>query len=90
MIIMGVILLLSFLIGGIPFGYIIASKVSKINIQQHGSGNIGSTNVKRVIGKKYALVTQVLDILKGLIPTLIVMLMIGFDLLVIKLSLNIF
>lgn len=59
---------ISFFIGAIPFGYIISKKFYGINIQQHGSGNIGSTNVNRVIGRKASIITQILDILKGLIP----------------------
>lgn len=61
----------SFLLGAISFGYIIAKKYYEINIQEFGSGNIGSTNVNRIIGKKAAIITQILDILKGLIPVLL-------------------
>ena len=46
---------ISYLIGGIPFGYLIA--VAKgIDIRTQGSGNIGATNVGRVLGKKYGLI----------------------------------
>ncbi len=41
--------LLAYLIGGIPFGYIIAKYFANINIKEHGSGNIGATNVLRVL-----------------------------------------
>ena len=46
--------ILFFFIGGIPFGLIIGKVFKKIDIREHGSGNIGATNVGRVIGKKYA------------------------------------
>ena len=68
-----IVVLIAFWIGAVPFGYIIAKKSKGINIQEYGSGNIGSTNVRRVVGKKEALQTQVLDIAKGLLPTLVVM-----------------
>jgi glycerol-3-phosphate acyltransferase PlsY len=60
----------SFLIGSIPFGYIFSKKLAGIDIQSLGSGNIGSTNVGRFAGRKAAVMTQLLDILKGLLPTL--------------------
>ncbi|MEP2777351.1 MAG: glycerol-3-phosphate 1-O-acyltransferase PlsY [Luteolibacter sp.] len=62
--------LLAFLMGSIPFGFFIA-KAKGIDIRQHGSGNIGATNVFRVIGKKYGLSCLLLDALKGFIPVVI-------------------
>ena len=61
---------LAFLLGSIPFGLIIA-KAKGINIREHGSGNIGATNVLRVVGKKYGISCLFLDALKGFIPVLI-------------------
>ncbi len=63
--------LLAFFLGSIPFGLIIA-KLKGINIREHGSGNIGATNVLRVIGKKYGITCLLLDMLKGFIPVVIV------------------
>ncbi len=60
----------AFLLGSIPFGLIIA-KSKGINIREHGSGNIGATNVLRVVGKKYGITCFVLDFFKGLIPALL-------------------
>jgi acyl phosphate:glycerol-3-phosphate acyltransferase len=59
------ILLLAYLLGSIPFGYIFAKKFGKTDIRKHGSGNIGATNVLRVMGWKLALPVFVLDLLKG-------------------------
>ena len=59
--------LIAFLLGSIPFGLIIA-KAKGINIREHGSGNIGATNVLRVVGKKYGITCLLLDALKGFIP----------------------
>jgi len=64
--------LLAYLIGGIPFGYIIAKYFAGVNIKEHGSGNIGATNVLRVLkevdpskAKKLAALTLFLDAFKG-------------------------
>ena len=62
--------LLAFLLGSIPFGVIIA-KAKGVNIRDHGSGNIGATNVLRVIGKKYGITCLLLDALKGFIPVML-------------------
>ncbi len=58
---------LSYLIGAIPFGLVIG-KIAGIDVRQHGSKNIGATNVSRTLGKKLGFVTLVLDVLKGLLP----------------------
>lgn len=56
--------------GALPFGYL-AGKLKGIDIRQHGSGNIGATNVLRVLGKKIGIPVFILDMLKGLFPTLL-------------------
>ena len=61
---------IAFLTGGIPFGYLVARVVLKDDIRKHGSGNIGATNVGRVCGWKWGSLVLVLDALKGLLPTL--------------------
>ncbi|MFB5661656.1 glycerol-3-phosphate 1-O-acyltransferase PlsY [Alteribacillus sp. HJP-4] len=55
----------AYLIGSISFSYLIAKKVKKIDIRQHGSGNAGATNTLRVLGKGPAVLVLSLDILKG-------------------------
>ena len=50
--------------GSIPFGLLLAKKQS-INIREHGSGNIGATNVTRILGKKAGLFTLAGDVFKG-------------------------
>ena len=65
------ILLLAYACGSIPTGFIVVWFTRRINIQTVGSGNIGSTNVGRVAGRKAALFTQAVDVLKGAIPTII-------------------
>ena len=61
-------LALAYLIGAVPFGYLVGRIVGKIDIRQHGSGNIGATNVGRVLGSKWGMLVFVLDLLKGLVP----------------------
>lgn len=61
-------ILLSYLLGAIPFGYILTRYFTGKNILKIGSGNVGSTNVGRVAGKKIAIITQLLDMLKGFLP----------------------
>ena len=62
------IVILSYLMGGIPFGYLVGKWVKGIDIRKSGSGNIGATNVARVIGKKWGVVVFILDFLKGVLP----------------------
>ena len=59
-----ILYLLAYLCGSIPFGMLIA-KTQNIDIREHGSGNIGATNVTRVMGKKLGLITLIGDVLKG-------------------------
>ena len=59
----------SYLIGSIPFGYIFYKYLKKKDIRSFGSGNIGATNVNRLLGKKIGAVTLLLDFNKVLIPT---------------------
>jgi|SRR5579863_390275 len=58
----------AYLIGSIPFGYVVGRMVGKIDIRQHGSGNIGATNVGRVLGSKWGMLVFILDLAKGVVP----------------------
>jgi len=58
-------LLAAYLIGGIPFGYIIVRLKTGRDVRSLGSGNIGATNVLRTTGRAVAVVTLLLDIAKG-------------------------
>lgn len=62
---------IAYLIGSVPIGLIISKMKKGIDIREHGSGNIGATNVFRSIGKKEALLTFAGDVLKGFIAVLI-------------------
>lgn len=61
-------LLLTYCVGSIPVGYLLTKLYTGQNILELGSGNLGSTNVRRVAGKKLSIITQILDMLKGLLP----------------------
>ena len=63
------IFLLAYVAGATPFGYIVA-RWKGLDIRDHGSGNIGATNVIRVLGKKIGLPVFAMDVLKGLLPVL--------------------
>ena len=55
----------AYLIGSIPTAYLVAKRVSGIDIREHGSGNIGATYVFRTMGKKWGALVLAADILKG-------------------------
>jgi len=59
----------AYLLGAIPFGLLIGL-TRGVDIRQHGSRNIGATNAGRVLGRKWGYLCLVLDVLKGLGPTL--------------------
>lgn len=58
-------LLGAYLIGSIPFGLIAGYAVKGIDVRRHGSGNLGATNVFRVVGKKCGIAVLLLDAFKG-------------------------
>ncbi len=60
----------AYLLGSIPFGLLIATAHGK-DLRSIGSGNIGATNVSRALGRKWAYVCFVLDVLKGMVPMLV-------------------
>ncbi|OPX21578.1 MAG: acyl-phosphate glycerol 3-phosphate acyltransferase [Planctomycetales bacterium 4484_123] len=68
----------AYLLGSIPFGVIIA-RAHGVDLRAHGSGNIGATNVGRVLGRKWGCLCFVLDVLKGFVPVLLVGLYLGRD-----------
>ena len=66
--------IIAYLIGSINFSVIISKKMAGFDVREKGSGNAGSTNVLRTVGKKAALLTLVCDILKGVVSVLVALL----------------
>lgn len=62
--------IVAYVIGAIPFGVLI-SRAHGIDITRHGSGNVGATNVFRVVGKSWGILCLFLDFLKGFVPVLL-------------------
>ncbi|MDG3004036.1 glycerol-3-phosphate 1-O-acyltransferase PlsY [Paludisphaera mucosa] len=74
--------LAAYLIGSIPFGYLIYYALTKEDVRKVGSGNIGATNVGRLLGFRFFVLVFALDVLKGLLPTLLLPMMfarLGWD-----------
>lgn len=71
-----VALVLAYLAGSIPFGLLIGF-AKGVDLRAHGSGNIGATNAMRVLGKRLGSLCFALDVLKGLLPTLLLGLWLG-------------
>src|ERR671921_1355516 len=64
-------LLASYFIGAIPTSYLLSRFFAGIDLRRHGSGNLGATNLYRVLGWKYAIPAALVDIAKGLIPVVL-------------------
>ena len=66
-----VLLILAYLLGSIPSGLWIGQIFFKINLREHGSGNTGTTNTFRILGKKAGMATFAIDFFKGTLATLL-------------------
>lgn len=65
----------SYLLGSVPFSLLVGRWFYKIDLREHGSGNIGSTNTFRILGKKAGMIVLLLDMVKGAVPVLSAMLL---------------
>lgn len=68
-----VAILAGYLLGSVPFAYIIGRKALGIDIREHGSGNVGATNMWRVGGARLGLFCLGLDLVKGALPTFLIL-----------------
>jgi glycerol-3-phosphate acyltransferase PlsY len=68
------ILLFAYLVGSIPTGFVLGA-LSGVDVRQGGSGNIGTTNVVRLVGWKAGLLTLLADMAKGIVPIFIAILL---------------
>lgn len=64
------LLLFAYLLGALPIGLVVGKVVKGIDVREHGSGNIGASNVWRTLGRTWGIVVFTLDVGKGLVPTL--------------------
>ncbi len=69
---LGVVIMLSYLVGSIPTSIIVSKLTHGIDIRNHGSGNAGGTNVIRVVGWKIGVLVIAIDIFKGYVATMLV------------------
>jgi glycerol-3-phosphate acyltransferase PlsY len=61
----------AYLLGAIPTSYLAARLIAGIDLREHGSRNLGATNLYRVLGWRYAIPVGLLDAVKGLVPVLV-------------------
>ncbi len=66
-----IVAIIAYLLGSISFSVIISKKIAGFDVRQKGSGNAGTTNVLRSVGKKAAIITLILDVLKGVLAIIV-------------------
>ncbi len=69
-----IVAIIAYLIGSISFSVIISKKMAGFDVREKGSGNAGTTNVLRSVGKKAAVITLICDVLKGVVAILLALL----------------
>lgn len=72
-------IIIGYLIGSIPFGVIVGRRHAGVDVRQHGSGKMGTTNVLRTAGRKAAVAVGLLDFLKGAVSAIFAGLIVGSD-----------
>lgn len=63
--------ILSYILGSIPTSFLMGKMIKKIDIREHGSGNVGATNALRVLGTKIGIITLIIDIGKGILAVIL-------------------
>lgn len=66
-----IVTIIAYLLGSISFSVIISKKMAGFDVREKGSGNAGTTNVLRSVGKKAAILTLICDVLKGVLAVLV-------------------
>ena len=69
-----VLIIIAYLLGSIPTSVWISKKIFNFDIRDFGSGNAGTTNTLRVLGKKWAIIVFIIDVLKGVIASFLYLL----------------
>lgn len=85
---LALLIILSYIMGSIPSGYIIVKKKLNKDVRDYGSGNIGATNVGRVAGKKVGKITAILDMLKAILPVVLAQILLANNILTTNKSLS--
>ncbi|HXE58284.1 MAG TPA: glycerol-3-phosphate 1-O-acyltransferase PlsY [Gemmatimonadales bacterium] len=68
---MASLLALSYLLGAVPTSYLVGRLARGIDLREHGSKNLGATNVYRVLGWRFAIPVGLVDVAKGAVPVLV-------------------
>ncbi len=71
------VMVIGYLLGSVPFGYLVARRQAKVDVRQYGSGRTGTTNVLRTVGRKAAALVACLDISKGALAVVFAGLIVG-------------
>ena len=66
-----IVAIIAYLLGSISFSVLISKKMAGFDVREKGSGNAGTTNVLRSVGKKAAIITLICDVLKGVVAILV-------------------
>jgi len=65
-----ILILVAYVLGSIPFAYLFG-RMKGIDIRQHGSGNVGASNIGRLVGRRWGMLCFALDVLKGVVPVVV-------------------
>jgi len=71
------VVILGYLLGSIPIGYLLTRRQAKVDVTAYGSGKVGATNVLRTAGRKSAAMVGTLDLLKGVVAVVLAGLIMG-------------
>lgn len=74
-----ILIIIGYLLGSIPFSFLVPRWLGKIDIRKHGSGNTGTTNVVRTLGLKIGVIAFIGDFLKGALSATIGYLVLGLN-----------
>ncbi len=77
------VVVLGYLLGSIPVGYLLSRRQAKVDVRKYGSGRTGATNVLRTAGRKWAVLVAALDLIKGVLAVVFAGLIVGQDYLVV-------
>ncbi len=77
------VVVLGYLLGSIPVGYLLSRRQAKVDVRNYGSGRTGATNVLRTAGRKWAILVAAIDVVKGVLAVVFAGLIVGQSYLVV-------